>query len=198
MEENPKNGVTGEPEEPIELTPDDAVPRHAVPLQEGDVLAATPDDTGAHDSGWRPAAYYAAPRSAPKFPKWVPLTCGVVAIAAICFMAVAGAVLQAGGLAKLVAIAFGQMNAEAERMFDDSVKPDARVSFSKSLLSVRDAIADGTIELPAALPLLQEVQKATKDRRLSPDEVDALTGSFEKSLEKRRDADPAEPPTMEL
>ena len=198
MEENPKNGVPVDPAAQLDLTRDVAGRGLAGPLPYGVVWAATPDYTGAHDSGWRPAAYYAAPRSAPKFPKWVPLTCGVVAIAAICFMAVAGAVLQAGGLAKLVAIAFGQMNAEAERMFDDSVKPDARVSFSKSLLSVRDAIADGTIELPAALPLLQEVQKATKDRRLSPDEVDALTGSFEKSLEKRRDADPAEPPTMEL
>jgi hypothetical protein len=198
MDENPKDGTTGEPEEPTESTPHDEVPRHAAPLQDGDALAATSDDTGAQEPGWRPSDYYAAPRSAAKFPKWVPLTCGVVAIAAICFMVVAGAFLQAGGLAKLVAIAFGQMNADAEGMFDDGVKADARVSFSKSLLNVRDAIADGTIELPAALPLLQEIQTATKDKRLSPDEVEALTGSFQKSLEKRRDADPGEPPTMEL
>ncbi|MCM2316927.1 MAG: hypothetical protein NDJ92_17400 [Thermoanaerobaculia bacterium] len=148
--------------------------------------------------GWRPADYYAAPPRAPRFPRWVPLTGGVVAIVAIGVMAMLGMFLQSGGLAKLVAIAFGQMSSEAERMFDSGVAPDARAAFKQSLLAVRDGIADGTVELESALPLLQEMQKATGDRKLSIDEVEDLTGSFERSLSGPADEDPSEPRSVDL
>lgn len=148
--------------------------------------------------GWLPADYYAAPPRASRFPKWVPLTCGVAAIAAIGVMAVIGMFLQSGGLAKLVAIAFGQMSSDAERMFDDGVAPDARAAFKQSLLAVRDGIADGTVELESALPLLQEMQKATGDRKLSIDEVEELTGSFERSLSAPAAEDSSEPRSVDL
>jgi hypothetical protein len=97
-----------------------------------------------------------------------------------------------------VAIAFGQLNAEAERMFDDDVAPGARTAFRKSLLDVRDAIADGKLELPAALPMLQEMQKATRDKRLSPEEVEELTSSFRSSLTRSSDEEPVEPASVDL
>lgn len=150
-------------------------------------------------SGWRPADYYAAPRSTAKFPRWVPLTCGVVAILALVFMVAVGAFLRSGGLAKLVAISFGQLNAEASRMFDDDVDPAARQAFGSSLLALRDAIADGKIELSGALPVLQEMQRATRDGKLSAEEVDALTASFRKSLATPAPkTPPGEPPVVDL
>lgn len=148
--------------------------------------------------GWRPADYYAAPPRASRFPKWVPLTCGIVAIVAVAVMAMVGIFLQSGGLGKLVAIAFGQMSSDAERMFDDGVAPDARAAFKKSLLAVRDGIADGTVELESALPLLQEMQKATGDRKLSTDEVEELTASFDRSLSGPAAEDSSEPRSVDL
>ncbi|MFA6955857.1 MAG: hypothetical protein WC538_08295 [Thermoanaerobaculia bacterium] len=132
-------------------------------------------------------------------PRWVPLSCGVAAILALVFMVGVGSFLRSGGLAKLVAISFGQLNAEASKMFDDDVDPAARDAFSKSLLAVRDAIADGRLELASALPVMQDMQRATRDGKLSPEEVEALTASFRKSL-----AAPApkavsgEPPVVDL
>ena len=148
--------------------------------------------------GWRPADYYAAPPRASRFPKWVPLTCGVVAIVAIGVMAMVGMFLQSGGLAKLVAIAFGQMSSDAERMFDDGVAPDARAAFKQSLLAVRDGIADGTVELESALPLLQAMQKATGDGKLSTDEVEELTATFDRSLSGPAAEDSSEPRSVDL
>jgi len=148
---------------------------------------------------WRPADYYAAPRSGAKLPRWVPLTCGVVAILALVFMAGVGSFLRAGGLAKLVAISFGQLNSEASRMFDDDVDPAARAAFSKSLLDVRDAIADGHVDLSSALPVLQEMQRATRDGKLSAEEVEGLTASFRKSLAvPAPKAGPGDPPVVDL
>lgn len=158
-----------------------------------------PQDSSALAASWRPADYYAAPRSAAKLPRWVPLSCGVAAILALVFMVGVGSFLRSGGLAKLVAISFGQLNAEASKMFDDDVDPAARDAFSKSLLAVRDAIADGRLELASALPVMQDMQRATRDGKLSPEEVEALTASFRKSL-----AAPApkavsgEPPVVDL
>ena len=147
---------------------------------------------------WRPSDYYAAPRGPAKFPRWVPVACGIAAIVALGFMAVVGMFLQSGGLSKLIAIAFGQLNSEAVRMFDDDVDPAARASFSKSLLAVRDGIADGTIDLTAALPVLQQMQKATHDGRLSADEVDSLTTVFEASQSAPAKHAPGEPPVVDL
>ncbi|MGK2859667.1 MAG: hypothetical protein ACSLFQ_20915 [Thermoanaerobaculia bacterium] len=179
----------------------------AVERQEAAIPAATSPDVGLSPAtgatpppspGWRPADYYAAPRGASRLPTWLPLTCGVAAIVVIGLMAIVGAFLQSGGLAKLVAIAFGQMNADAERMFDDGVAPDARAAFKQSVLAVRDGIAEGTIALESALPLLQEMQKATRDSKLSAEEVEALTGTFEESLAGESGEDPAEPRTFDL
>jgi hypothetical protein len=110
-----------------------------------------------------------------------------------------GAFLRSGGLAKLVAISFGQLNAEAGRMFEDDVDPAARAEFSKSLLAVRDAIAGGHLDLANALPMLQEMQRATLDGKLSAEEVEDLTASFRKSLSAPEPkAAPGEPPVVDL
>lgn len=151
------------------------------------------------EHSWRPADYYAAPRRAAMFPRWVPLTCGVAAVLALGAMVVVGAFLKSGGLAKLVAISFGQLNAEAARMFDDDVEASSREAFSRSLLAVRDGIADGRIELAGALPVLQQMQSATRDGKLSAAEVDDLTAMFEKSLAAPPPAPPpSEPPVVDL
>jgi len=148
---------------------------------------------------WRPADYYAAPRRAARLPRWVPLSCGVAAILALVFMAGVGAFLRSGGLAKFIAISFGQLNSEASRMFDDDVDPAARAAFSKSLLGVRDAIADGDVDLASALPVLQEMQRATRDGKLSAREVEALTATFRKSLAAPAPkAGPGDPPVVDL
>ncbi len=84
-------------------------------------------------------------------------------------------------------------------MFDDDVDPAARAAFSKSLLSVRDAIADGRLDLASALPVLQDMQRATRDGKLSPEEVEALTASFRKSLAAPPPKPaPGEPPVVDL
>jgi hypothetical protein len=114
-------------------------------------------------------------------------------------MLAVGSFLRSGGLAKLVAISFGQLNAEAGRMFEDDVDPAARAAFSKSLLAVRDAIAEGRLDLASALPVLQEMQRATRDGKLSAAEVEELTASFRKSLAAPEPkAAPGEPPIVDL
>lgn len=162
-------------------------PAAEAPVQDGGGSSAQPGGSR------RPADYYASPRTAPRFPRWIPLTCGVAAILVIVLMVGVGAFLRSGGLAKLVALSFGQVNAEAGTMFAADVDEASRTAFSKALLGVRDAIADGKVDLSAALPLLQEMQKAIGDRRLSREEVDELTALFEGALAPASDPGHAEP-----
>jgi hypothetical protein len=123
----------------------------------------------------------------------------VVSLVALGFMVAVGAFLRSGGLGKLVAISFGQLNAEARKMFDDEVDAASREEFSRALLAVRDGIAEGTIELSSALPVLQEMQKATRDGRLSATEVDGLAATFEKTLAAPpATPGPPEPPVVDL
>ncbi|MBI2213720.1 MAG: hypothetical protein HYU52_08745 [Acidobacteria bacterium] len=204
MNDEPRGTRNGEQSsEPVSGPIDDGAipPETTPPLAEGSELGATARDDGdaVAESSWRPADYYASPRRAPMFPRWIPLTCGVVAIVALGGMVAVGAFLRSGGLAKFVAIAFGQANAEAARMFDADVEAPARKAFSNSLLAVRDGIAEGEISLSSAVPVLQELQAATRDGKLSAKEVGELTATFEKSLAAPAPAAvPAEPPVLDL
>lgn len=149
---------------------------------------------------WRPADYYASqPEGASRFPKWVPLSCGIASIAFLAFLFLAGSLLLGGGLTKLVALAFGEIQAESAKLYAPDVPSASRDALNAGLLSVRDRLADGKIALGDVLPLLQQLQSAIGDGRLTADEVSRLTKAVE-SMDRpaKPVATPPDPPSVDL
>ncbi len=151
-------------------------------------------------STWRPADYYANnPKGASRFPRWVPLSCGIASIVFLVFLFLTGSLLLGGGLRKLVALAFGEVQSESEKLYAADVPPASRAALKAGLLSLRDRLADGKVALGDVLPLLQQLQSAIGDGQLTADEVERLTKAIESTESSAKPpAAPPDPPSVDL
>lgn len=135
--------------------------------------SAPGDSLGVKES-WRPADYYAQPPAKARFPRWVPIACGVAAIVALVAMFAIGAFLRSGGLSAFVALAIGQFQGEMKGMLDDGVDAEARERLDASLRDIRERLTNGTLDQGRVLPLLQEIQKVSGDRKVTAEEIEKL------------------------
>lgn len=133
-----------------------------------------PTSSSPEKKSWRPADHYAAPPEPRRFPRWVPIAGGVAAIFALVLMFAVGMFLRSGGLGSFVALAIGQFQGELKQMITKEVTPEAKERLDTSLRTVREGLTSGTLDQAAVLPLLQEIQKIGKDRKVTPEELDAL------------------------
>jgi hypothetical protein len=134
------------------------------------------ESMGGHEesSSWRPADYYEAPPAVARFPRWLPISCGVAAIVAILFMFAVGAFLRSGGLGTFVAIAIGQFQGEMKTMFDDEVPVDSKEKLDNSLRAVREGLRSGAIDQRNVVPLLEEIREVSGDGKISAAEAEEL------------------------
>ena len=85
-----------------------------------------------------------------------------------------GMFFRSGGLSSLVALAIGQAQTDMKGMIAEDVSADSVEKLDESLRAVRKRLTDGELDQSKVLPLLQEIQKVSKDRKVSGEEVDAL------------------------
>jgi len=137
-------------------------------------------------SSWRPADYYAAPPAKARFPRWVPISCGVAAIFALVFMSAIGIFLKNGGLSSFVALAIGEFQGELKGMMDEDVPEAAREQLDQSLRGIRERLTGGTMTQSAVLPLLQEMQKVSGDRKVTAEELRTLQSVVDKILQENK------------
>lgn len=149
-------------------------------------------------TSWRPADYYAVPPAARRFPRWVSISCGIAAIVALAFMFAIGAFLRSGGLASFVALAIGQFQGELGKMVADDVAPESREKLDESLRALRERLTSGELEQGAVLPLLQEIQKVTRDEKVTAEEIDALQALVDEAGGEPQEETQASPEPVEL
>ncbi len=136
-----------------------------------------------------PADYYAAEPAKARFPRWVPISCGVASLFALVIMFAVGMFFQRGGLASFVALAIGEFQGEATKMLVEDVPESDRERLDASLRDVRKRLNDRSLDQGAVLPLLQEIQKVGNDKKITPQEVDGLLSIID-SLGAAGDATP--------
>lgn len=100
-----------------------------------------------------------------------------------------GMFLRSGGMGSIVALAIGEFQGGIERMAADDVTEDARESLKSSLKKIREGLISGTIDQAKVLPLLEEIQRVSKDKKISAEEVEALNSVLEE-IEPTEDATP--------
>jgi len=140
------------------------------PRQPEDSHAAGGDEA----RSWRPADYYASDPPKPRFPRWVPLSCGVAALIALVGMFAIGMFLRTGGLSSFVALAIGQFQGEMKGMLDEDVDASSKERLDETLRGIREGLTSGSLAQGDVLPLLQEIQKVTRDRKVTTEEIEAL------------------------
>jgi hypothetical protein len=89
-------------------------------------------------------------------------------------MVAIGLFLQSGGLGSFIALAIGQFQSEANRMIADDVPTEMKEELDATLKDVRERLTSGKLDQADALPLLQEMQKVAKDKKVTSEEVERL------------------------
>lgn len=126
-----------------------------------------------------PADYYARPvdEDARIAPRWVVFGCGGGAALMLVLMFLASMFVSKAGLGQMFDFTLSMAQAEAVRMYSADVPKQARAAYEAEVAAVRKDLGEGKLS-PARLdPLLQELQKATDDKLVQPDEVQRLTAA---------------------
>lgn len=143
----------------------------------------------------RPADYYAAPLSEvrPIFPRWVPLGCGALSLAAVIALFAAGAIAGSGKGGSLFATLFGAMSDEIHGMFAKDVTPVQKAAFEVEMKSLRKNLGDGKISIDQLQPLLNAIRDASADSSVSAGEAERLTRAA-RDVNERVARQPRKPP----
>jgi hypothetical protein len=130
-----------------------------------------------------PADYYSAPLSEvrPLFPRWVPLGCGSASLALVLLLFGGGYWIQGGGLERLVSFFLGTMQDELAGMYAKDVPDGEKQALDAAMKSFREDIRTDRVPLTKLQPVMDVVQAAIADKRVTRDEVAKLREAVRKA-----------------
>jgi hypothetical protein len=126
-----------------------------------------------------PADYYSAPLSEvrPIFPRWVPYGCGSASAAFLVLLFASSALLSGARVGGMMDMVVGMSLGEVRGMFTPEVTAEQKAAFDREVEAMRGGLRSNKVPLAKVQPFLQAMQKAISDRKVTPQEVDSLTGT---------------------
>lgn len=123
-----------------------------------------------------PAEYYNAPDLGvrPLFPKWVPWGCGGVSILFLLLFFAGGMLMTSGGAGSLFSWLFGTMHDEMTHQYTRDVTPQQKAAFDSEFRTFDTNLDKGTVPFTKVQDILQLVQQAASDGKVTPSEVDQI------------------------
>ena len=128
-----------------------------------------------------PAEYYDAPLTdvRPIFPKWVPYGCGSVSIVFLMAIFAGGTLFSSGQAGNLMATLFARMHDEMARQYTPDVKPQQKAAFDSEFQAFEANLRNGTAPFDRVETLVQAVQEASGDGKITPAEVDKVVKTLD-------------------
>ena len=142
-------------------------------------------ETSFRRTNW-PADYYAGPTPEAVLPRWTAYGCGAVSVLILIVVFAGGVYLSGGGMAQLMDFSFGMTLGEMRGMYTPEVTKAQKDTLEKEIEAMRANVRDGKTSVNSLQPVLQSIQKAIKDEKLTPAEVDQLTAATRKTAPKPR------------
>ena len=133
-----------------------------------------------------PAEYYASATPAPVLPRWAAYGCGAAAVLVLIVVFAGGLWLNSGGFAQLMDFTFAMSLGEMRGMYTPEVTPEQKDAMEREIETMRANVREKGISAGAMQPVLQTIQKAIKDEKLTPAEVDEITAAAKKTAPKTR------------
>lgn len=127
-----------------------------------------------------PADYYASATPEPVLPRWASYGCGAAAVVVLIVVFAGGLYLSGGGFAQLMDFTFGMTLGEMRGMYTPEVTQAQKDAMEKAIEAMRTNVREGKASAASMQPTLQAIQKAIKDEKLTPAEVEAITASTKK------------------
>ena len=124
-----------------------------------------------------PADYYSSPVAdvRPLFPKWVPIGCGTASAVALVLLFAGGAIVSGPRLAQLMDYVVGTSLGELRGMYATDITPQQKTQFDAEVNRMRDGLRTDKVSVQNLQPFLKSMQSAISDKKVTPDELAALT-----------------------
>jgi hypothetical protein len=134
-----------------------------------------------------PADYYTAPAAEvrPVFPRWVPFGCGSASIVFIGLLWIGGSWASGGGFGKMLDFVLGQEEQELTSTYTPEVTPAQRSAFEKEYAHFREGVRTSKVDLARLQKVLQSINDASSDKKLTPDEVVSLTKQMSEAVKAK-------------
>lgn len=145
----------------------------------------------------KPADYYSTPPgsgSGKGVPKWVPLGCGGAGCLVLLIMLAVGAFVGDQGATRVLTWMFERMEAETMPLVAADVPAAQKQALQDEFRTLTAKLRREEVGLISVQPILQELQAAIRDQKLSREEVDSLIDSLRKA-NTTTPAAPADPGT---
>ena len=143
--------------------------------------AAAPEPAPNRSFLW-PAEYYASETPKPVLPQWATYGCGIASVVVLLLVFAGGAWLAGGGFLQVLDISFGMTMGEMRGMYTPEVTAAQKKGLEDSVESLREQVRNGRIPDKNLQGLLQTMQKAMKDEKLTGAEVDSIAEQARGSL----------------
>lgn len=159
----------------------------------------TPGDLGAHDTlsplmseretieqrrfVW-PADYYSGPSRPAVLPRGVTFGCGAASIVVLLLVFAGGAFLASGGVVQLMDLTLGMSMGDVRGMYTAQVTAPQKKELEDAIEELRGGLRNGKVTVAQLQPVLQTMRNGISDRKLSPDEVQALAAAARKASGK--------------
>ena len=127
-----------------------------------------------------PADYYSSATPAPVLPRWASYGCGAAAVVVLAIVFAGGLYLSGGGFAQLMDFTFGMTLGEMRGMYTPEVTQAQKDAMEKAIETMRTNVREGKASPGSMQPTLQAIQKAIKDEKLTPAEVETITAATKK------------------
>lgn len=137
----------------------------------------------------KPADYYSSPPGSGKsVPAWVPLGCGGAGCLALVIMLAVGAFVGDQGATRVLTWMFERMEAETMPLVAADVPPDLKQALREEFRTLTAKLRREEVGLISVQPILQELQGAIRDQKLTREEVESLVASLRKANRTSPDA----------
>ena len=133
-----------------------------------------------------PAEYYESATPAPVLPRGVSYGCGLAAVLVLVVVFAGGAWLAGGGFSQFLDFALGMTLSEMRPMYASDVTPAQKQALEGQIETMREHVRNGSMPVTNLQSLLQTMQKAMGDEKLTKAEVDELTAGAKKANESRK------------
>jgi hypothetical protein len=143
--------------------------------------AGTPEPVSARRFLW-PSEYYATETPKAVLAPWATYGCGIGAVVVLIAVFAGGAWLAGGGFLQVLDLSFGMTLGEMRGMYTPEVTPAQKQVLEETIDSLREHVRNGRVPVKNLQGLLQTMQKAMKDDKLSGAEVDSISRLANESL----------------
>lgn len=121
-----------------------------------------------------PADYYSGPVRAPILPRWAPFGCGAAAVAVLVIVFAGGAFLSSGGFVDLMDFVIGMTASEMKGHYAADIPAAQKKTLDDEVVLLRKNLREEKISMVQLQPFLEQLQKASSDRKITTQEVALL------------------------